>query len=105
PANPRLGDKEHTLAPGPPPERMVSEPLDLLGQAVSREPLESLHNLCVQSPPLLLQQTPIGHLVGQGVLEGIHTLRKEAGLVEELGGLEVRQAMVQSVLGQLGNSL
>ena len=41
----------------------------------------------------------------QGVLEGVLTLGKEARLIEELGGLEVRQPAMQDLLGQLGNGL
>ena len=39
------------------------------------------------------------------MLEGVGALREEARLVEELGGLEVRQAAMQRRLGQLGNGL
>ena len=41
----------------------------------------------------------------QGMLEGVVRLGEQAGLVEELGGLQVRQAAVQRGLGQLGNGL
>jgi hypothetical protein len=39
------------------------------------------------------------------MLEGIFTLREKAGLVQELGRLEVRQAPVEGLLRQLGNGL
>jgi hypothetical protein len=55
--------------------------------------------------PRARQQRLIGHLLGQGVLEGVGALREEARLVEELGGLEVRQTAMQRRLGQLGNGL
>ena len=48
----------------------------------------------VQDSPPLLEQTAVGHLVRQGVLEGVLALGKEPRLVEELGRLEVRQAAV-----------
>ena len=41
----------------------------------------------------------------QGVLEGVLTLREQAGFVEELGSLQVRQAAVQRLVGRVGNSL
>jgi hypothetical protein len=44
----------------------------------------------VQPPPSLLEETAIGHLVGEGVFEGILPLGEEACLVEELGPLELR---------------
>ena len=69
------------------------------------ERLEGLDDAGMQHPPPLLEQTAVGHLVGQGVLEGVLALGEEARLVEELGRLEVRQAAVQRLLGQLGNGL
>ena len=84
---------------------MVRQAFDLLGQAVPGERLEGLDDAGVQRPPPLLQQAAVGHLVGEGVLEGVVALGEEARLVEELGGLEVRQAAMQRRLGQLGNGL
>ena len=59
----------------------------------------------MQHPPPLQQEAAVGHLVGQGVLEGVVRLGEQAGLVEELRRLQVRQAAVQRLLGQLGNGL
>ena len=59
----------------------------------------------MQPPPPLPQEAVVGHLVGQGMLEGVVRLGEQAGLVEELGGLQVRQAAVQGGLGQLGDGL
>ena len=39
------------------------------------------------------------------MLEGVGMLGEEARLVEELGGLEVRQATMEHRLGQLGNGV
>jgi hypothetical protein len=43
--------------------------------------------------------------VGEGVLEGILTLWKEHRLVQELGGLEVRQAAMERRFGKVGDGL
>ena len=59
----------------------------------------------MQYPPPLLEETTVGDLVRQGMLEGVLALGKEARLVEELGRLEVRQSAMQRVFGQLGNGL
>jgi len=59
----------------------------------------------MQRTPPLLEQTTVGHLVRQGVLEGVGTFWKEAGRIEEFHRLEVRQAPVQHRLGHLGNGL
>jgi hypothetical protein len=59
----------------------------------------------MQRSPPLMQETIVGHFVGQGVLEGILVVGKETRLVQELGLLEVRQAAMQGVFGQLSNGL
>jgi hypothetical protein len=48
----------------------------------------------MEHPPALLQEAAVGDLMGKGVLEGVLAVGKEARLVEELGGLEVVQALV-----------
>ena len=53
----------------------------------------------MQHPPPLLEQAAVGHLVGEGVLEGILALREEARLVEELGRLQMRKARRQPSSG------
>jgi len=73
---------------------MVGQTFDLFGNASGIQGLEHLHNPSMKRPTPLLQKTAVGHLVGEGVLEGVDKLRKEACLVEELGRLEVRQAPV-----------
>ena len=74
---------------------MVGQPLDLLGQAVPGERLDGLDDAGVQHAPPLLEQAAVGHLVGQGVLEGVLQLGEEARLVQELGRLQVRETAVQ----------
>ena len=83
----------------------MRQALDLFGQVVGSECFESLDDARMQQAPSLLEQTAVGHLVRQGVLEGVRLVRKEARLVEELGRLEVRQATVQLRLRQLGDGL
>jgi hypothetical protein len=57
------------------------------------------------APPSLLEQRSVGHLLGEGVLEGVLVLGEEARLVEELGRLEMRDTTMQRVLGRLGHGL
>ena len=73
----------------------MRQPLDLLGQAVGIERLDRLDDPGVQRPPPLVEQAPVGDLVGQRVLEGVLEVREEARLVEELGGLEVGEAAAE----------
>ena len=95
----------HGLVPHLAPQGMVGQAFDLLGHPLGRERLEGLDNAGVEHPPPLLQEAAVGHLVGQGMLEGVLALGKEARLVQELGRLQVRQATVERCLGQLGNGL
>ena len=50
------------------------------------------------TPPPLLEEAAVGHLVREGVLKGILPLREQARLIEELGPLELRQTAVQRLL-------
>jgi hypothetical protein len=52
-------------------ERMVGQRLDVLHQAVGMERLDRLHDLGVKGASPIVQQTFVGHLVRQGVLEGV----------------------------------
>ena len=79
---------------------MMRQPFDLvraaprsaLGHPRRRVCFEGLDHARVQPPPPLQQETAVGHLVRQGVLEGIFALGEQAGLIQELGRLQVRQA-------------
>ena len=73
----------------------MRQAFDLLGHPVPGKRFQGLDDAGMQHPPPLLQETAVGHLVRQGVLEGVLALGKEARLVEKLGRLEVRQAAVQ----------
>ena len=101
----RLPAVRQGLVPHFAPQGMVRQAFDLLGYPVSGECLKGLDDAGMQHPPPLLQQAAVGNLMGQGVLEGVLALGKEPRLVEKLGRLEVRQAAMQRVLGQLGNGL
>ncbi len=66
---------------------MVRQALDLLGQPVPASASRASTMPGMQRPPPLLQEAAVGHLMGEGVLEGVLVLRKEARLVQELGRL------------------
>ena len=83
----------------------MRQTFDLFGHPIPGERFESHNDMGMQRPPPLLQKAAVGHLVGEGVLEGVRVVRKEARLIEEFGRLQVRQTAVQGVLGQLGNGL
>ena len=74
-------------------------------QPVGVEPLDGLRDLTMERAPPVLKETPVGDVVGQGVLERVLKVREESCLVEELGGLEVGQASAETLFGSLGDGL
>ena len=52
-------------------QRVVGQPLDVLLETVGIEPLEGRHDASVQRAPLLGIDAAVGHVVGEGVLEGV----------------------------------
>src|SRR5262249_40631539 len=95
----------HGLVPHLPPPGMLGQALDLLGQSLGIESLKPLDNASMEGAPPLLEQTAVGDLVSQGVLEGEFALWEQLRLVEKLSCLQVVEATVQRLLGQLGNGL
>jgi hypothetical protein len=57
----------------------------------------------MEHPPLLLEETAVGHLLGQGVRERVDQLGEQTRLIQELDVLEMRQAAVQCLLGYVRN--
>jgi hypothetical protein len=88
-----------------PSGRKDLRPRSHLSHAVGRERFEDFDNACVQDPPPLPQEAAVGHLLRQGMREGILWLGEQAGLIEKLRRLQVGQAAVQRRLGYLGNGL
>jgi hypothetical protein len=68
---------------------MVGQPFDLLSQALGIQRFEGFDDTGVQGTTPVLQQTPRRHLMREGVLERVHVLGKQAGLVEELCSLQM----------------
>ena len=60
------------LVPDLAPKRMVNEPFDVLSQPVAQPCLKGLDDL--GSPPPLLEERAVGHLMGEGMLEGVFAL-------------------------------
>ena len=83
----------------------TGQTLDVVYQAVTRERFQRFHNARMQRPSPLLRQTAVRHFVRQRMLEGIGVLREEVGLIQELGGLEVPEAVVHGRLRQFDDSL
>src|SRR5262245_4954397 len=82
---------------------MVRQAVDLLSPPVGRQRLQRLDQARVQYPPPLQQQAVVGYLVSEGVLKGVVRLGEQARLIQELRRLEMRQATVQRLFGQVRN--
>ena len=50
---------------------MVGQAFDLLAHPVPGRAFQHLDDAGMQRPPSLLQQAAIGHLLGEGMLEGV----------------------------------
>ena len=84
-----IGDR---FFPQFPVQGVVGQPLGLLRHAVGRKLLDRLGDARVQITAPVVQQALVGHLVREGVLESVGELGKQAGLVEKLRRLQLRQA-------------
>src|SRR5262249_30101610 len=83
----------------------MSQAFDLLREPLRVQRLDRRDDASVQSAPPVLQDAPVGHLMRERMLEGVFEVRKDARLVQELGGLEMAQSPTQVVLGRVGNGL
>jgi hypothetical protein len=79
--------------------------LHMLPLAVGVEHLQSHDNAGMERPPPTLQEAPIGHLVGEGVPEGVDLVWEALRLIEELPALQGRQHVLYSVLRQFHEAL
>jgi hypothetical protein len=84
---------------------MVCQAFNLLGHLLPGARFQGLDNPGMQRPSLLLEEAPICYLLDERMLEGVGPLGHKPRLVEQLRRLEVRQVLLHSVLGQLGERL
>ena len=68
---PRLPAVRQGLVPHLAPQGMMGQAFDLLGHPVPGERLQGLDDAGMQRAPPLLEQRLVGHLLGEGVLEGV----------------------------------
>ena len=71
----------------------------LLGHPLPGERLQGLDDAGMQHSTPLQQETAIGHVVGEGMLEGEGVLGERPRLIEKLGRLQAGQAMRQPSSG------
>jgi hypothetical protein len=87
------------------PHGVVGEPLDLLVEAIPVERLDRRDDPRVKLAPALLQQATVCHVVRERVLERVLEVRKQTGLVEELGRLESVESATERLVWQVGGRL
>ena len=96
-----LAVEDHRLVPEPTIEGVVGETIHPLGQPPRRHPLDHGDEAGVEGAAMTVQERAVGDLVGQGVLESVFEIGKEARLVEELGGLQMGEALAQLLFGRV----
>src|SRR5262245_48873725 len=79
----RLSAIGYGLLPHLTPEGMVCEAFEVFAASLSRERFQCLHDASVEEAPPLVREILIGDLLGEGMLEGVLALGKEARLIEE----------------------
>jgi hypothetical protein len=84
---------------------MVRQRFHLFGHAFPGDRLRGLDDAGMQRASPFLEQRFVGHLLGEGVPEGILPLGEQARLIEKLGPLKLCQTAVQHLRGAVGNSL
>jgi hypothetical protein len=84
---------------------MVREPLHVVDQAIRVQTLDGIDDLTVKRPPAVVKETPVGHVVGKRVLEGVFDVGETACLVHEFGGAEAREALAKALVRELGDRI
>jgi hypothetical protein len=82
-----------------------ASPNSPLGHLVPNEHLQGLDDADMEYPPPLLEEAAVGHLLGEGVLEGVDELGKQTRLVQKLGILEIREPQSESPFGKSHHGL
>jgi hypothetical protein len=83
----------------------MCQAFNVFGQPLSLDHLKRLDDPGMERTSAFLEEAAIGDLVGQGMLEGEFALGEEPRLIEKLGGLQVGKAVVEYLLGHVGNGL
>ena len=84
---------------------MVGQPLDVLAQPVRIGAFDGADDAGVQGLAPVLEQGAVRDFMGERVLEGVREVRIEAGLVEELGGLERFESAAERLVREFGDRL
>src|SRR2546425_8868349 len=102
---PRLMEVHQGLLPVFASERVVGKPIHLLGQTVLVQRFDGYHDSRMEGAAPILEETRIGNFMGEGVLEGVLEVGKQARLVEELASLQMSKALAKLPLWQVADGL
>src|SRR5262250_2671384 len=72
---------------------MVREPLNVLGQTLGIELLDGVDDPGMEWASAIQEDAPVANVVCERVLDRVLELREEAHLIQELGRLEVAEAL------------
>src|SRR5262249_51753958 len=86
-------------------ERVMGEALDLLAKTGPVEGFDRVHEPRMEMPSPLLEQSLIGDLMRQRVLEGVLEVREEPRFVQELRPLQPGERLTSTLLWVLGDRL
>ncbi len=82
-------------------EGVIGEPLHVLGDPVAVQGADGLDDAGMQRAAAPGEEAAVGHIVGALVaLERVLEIAEGASLVEELGGLQMPQALAEGILGR-----
>ena len=68
----------------------------MFGVAIHCECFERIKDPSVQFPPMFFQKAAVGDFLGQRMLEGINGVARAVTLIEQLGGLKLREMRIES---------
>jgi hypothetical protein len=77
---------------------MVGQAFHLLGYPVSGEHFPGEDDAGMEDPPPLLEQWRVGHLIGEGLLEGVLYLGEQAYLIGELSSLQMAESQAEQFM-------
>src|SRR5262245_42379162 len=97
---PDLTRVEQSFVPDLAPDGVMGEPFDLLVRMVTVQRFNNVDNPRMKSASLILQQSPVRNLMRESVFEGVLDVRKQPGLVEELGALQIGKATAKRLIGE-----
>src|SRR6185369_17498368 len=83
----------------------MREPLGVFAEAIPVEDLDCVHDPRVQLASTVLQQSAVRYLMRERVRERVFEVRKQPGLVEELGRLQPVESGTEHLVRKRGDRL